>query len=220
MGKEFKKKFMHPTRRKLVDMVKTGEYDKNTQIGYEGKKVERKVGDVWEDDHYKYEKKQGYIVKQGKNSDVFEDIRKYLADLEKCKNKDCSHVGKFSSNNKKSIKEFGYCTNCMSELSIELKEAGILEDYAHYRVLTERIKVGLFKLEEIKQSMDGLKQQYDEIDENGQVVNSYVLPRPVDEMKEEMAGFIQRSREEIEIISDKRNTLFDRIKEKNYEHIL
>ena len=99
-------------------------------------------------------------------------------------------------------------------------EAGILEDYAHYRVLTERIKVGLFKLEEIKQSMDGLKQQYDEIDENGQVVNSYVLPRPVDEMKEEMAGFIQRSREEIEIISDKRNTLFDRIKEKNYEHIL
>ena len=59
-------------------MVKTGEYDKNTQIGYEGKKVERKVGDVWEDDHYKYEKKQGYIVKQGKNSDVFEDIRKYL----------------------------------------------------------------------------------------------------------------------------------------------
>ena len=220
MGKEFKRKFMHPTRRKLVDMVKTGEYDKNTQIGYEGKKIERKVGDVWEDEHYKYEKKEGYIVKQGKNSDVFEDIRKYLADLEKCKNKDCSHVGKFSTNNKKSIKEFGYCTNCMAELSIELKEAGILEDYAHYRVLTERIKVGLFKLEEIKQSMDGLKQQYDEIDENGQVVNSYVLPRPVDEMKEEMAGFIQRSREEIEIISDKRNTLFDRIKEKNYEHIL
>ena len=220
MGKEFKRKFMHPTRRKLVDMVKTGEYDKNTQIGYEGKKIERKVGDVWEDEHYKYEKKEGYIVKQGKNSDVFEDIRKYLADLEKCKNKDCSHVGKFSSNNKKSIKEFGYCIGCMSELSIELKEAGILEDYAHYRVLTERIKVGLFKLEEIKQSMDGLKQQYDEIDENGQVVNSYVLPRPVDEMKEEMAGFIQRSREEIEIISDKRNTLFDRIKEKNYEHIL
>ena len=34
MGKEFKRKYMHPTRRKLVDMVKTGEYDKNTTIGY------------------------------------------------------------------------------------------------------------------------------------------------------------------------------------------
>ena len=52
MAKEFKRKFMHPTRRKLADMVKTGgEYDKNTQIGYEGKKIERKVGDVWEDEH-------------------------------------------------------------------------------------------------------------------------------------------------------------------------
>ena len=78
----------------------------------------------------------------------------------------------------------------------------------------------MFKLEEIKQSMDGLKQQYDEIDENGKVVNSYVLPRPVDEMKEEMAGFIERSNEEIEMISFQRNILFDRIKEKNYEHIL
>ena len=34
MGKEFKKKYMHPTRRKLMDMVKTGEYAKNTTIGY------------------------------------------------------------------------------------------------------------------------------------------------------------------------------------------
>ena len=32
MGKEFNKKYMHPTRRKLVDMVQTGKYDKNTQL--------------------------------------------------------------------------------------------------------------------------------------------------------------------------------------------
>ena len=78
MGKEFKKKFMHPTRRKLVDMVNTGEYDKNTQIGWSKKKEQRKVGDIWEDDHYRYEKKEGYILKQGKNSGAFENIRKYL----------------------------------------------------------------------------------------------------------------------------------------------
>ena len=32
MAKEFNKKYMHPTRRKLVDMVLTGEYDKNTHF--------------------------------------------------------------------------------------------------------------------------------------------------------------------------------------------
>ena len=34
--------------------------------------------------------------------------------------------------------------------------------------------------------MDELKQEYDEINEKGEVVNTYVLPRPVDEMKEEI----------------------------------
>ena len=50
MAKEFNKKFMHPTRRKLVDMVMTGgEYAKSTTVGWETANVERKVGDVWED---------------------------------------------------------------------------------------------------------------------------------------------------------------------------
>ena len=40
--------------------------------------------------------------------------------------------------------------------------------------------------------MVDMKQQYDEINEDGKVVNSYVLPRPVEEMKEEMQGFIER----------------------------
>lgn len=220
MGNEFKKKFMHPTRRKLVDMVKTGEYEKTTQVGYEKSQETRNVGDVWEDEHHRYEKKDGYTVKTGKNSKVFEDIRKYLASLEKCNNNDCKHVGKFSLAQKKSIKEFGHCIDCMAELSVDLKEHGIYDDYVAYRIYTHRIKTGLMQLEEIQQSMKELKQSYDEINEEGQVVNSYVLPRPVEEMREEMQGFIDRSRIEIDEISEARNVHFERIKEKNYEHVL
>ena len=51
-------------------------------------------------------------------------------------------------------------------------------------------------------------------------MNSYVLPRPVDEMKKEMKDFIKRGKKEIEEISKKRNKAFDKIKDKNYEHIL
>ena len=88
MGKEFKKKYMHPTRRKLVDMVQTGEYDKNTTIGYDKIKETRNVGDVWEDEHNRYEKKEGYTVKTGKNSDAFQEIRKYIE-----KKSDQHHIG-------------------------------------------------------------------------------------------------------------------------------
>ena len=76
MGKEFKKKYMHPTRRKLVDMVETGKYDKNTTIGYTKSKEVRNIGDVWEDEHNKYEQKDGYILKTGKNSDSFSRNKK------------------------------------------------------------------------------------------------------------------------------------------------
>lgn len=220
MAKEFKKNFMHPTRRKLMDMVQTGEYDKNTTIGWSAKKESHDIGDVWEDEHYKYEQKDGYVVKQGKNSEIFEGIRKYLASLEKCSNKECTHVGKFNENHKSSIKEFGYCINCMSSLEIELKEHDIYDDYVAYRIYTHRIKSGLFKLEEIRQSMDELKQSYDEINEKGDVVNSYVLPRPVDDMKSEMEEFIEKSKLEIDEISKKRNLHIEQIRKKNYEHIL
>ena len=84
-NKEFKRKFMHPTRRKLSDMVRTGgDYEKNTTIGWESKKKDRKVGEVWEDEHNKYEKHDGYTIKTGKNHESMQEIRKYLEDLNKC----------------------------------------------------------------------------------------------------------------------------------------
>ena len=72
MGKDFKKKVQrNPTRRKLVDMVKTGTNMRQIKllVGI-AKKEDRKVGDVWEDEHYRYEKKEGYTLKEGKNSDL------------------------------------------------------------------------------------------------------------------------------------------------------
>jgi len=79
MGKEFNKKYMHPTRRKLVDMIYTGEYDKSTQIGYDKVQETRNIGDIWEDEHHRYEKKDGYILKTGKNSEALQEIRDYIA---------------------------------------------------------------------------------------------------------------------------------------------
>ena len=61
MGKEFKKKYMHPTRRKLVDMVETGEYAKNTTVGYTKKEDTHKVGDVWEDEHKSMKRKKDIL---------------------------------------------------------------------------------------------------------------------------------------------------------------
>ena len=56
MSKEFQKKYMHPTRRKLANMVLTGgEYEKNTQISFTDaeksaeKNRKKEIGEKWTD---------------------------------------------------------------------------------------------------------------------------------------------------------------------------
>ena len=218
--KEFKRKFMHPTSRKLADMVQTGEYEKSTQLGYTKAEENREVGDVWETEHHKFEKKDGYILKTGKNSDALQQVRKYLKDLGECKNNNCKHEGDFGPTNRKLIQKTGWCIDCNKILERELRINEVWNSYQEYKIYGNMIAEGLIKLDLIEQDIENLKQQYDEIGEDGNVMNSYVLPRPVDEMKKEMKDFIKRGKKEIEEISKKRNKAFDKIKDKNYEHIL
>tara|TARA_Y200000002_G_scaffold380785_1_gene393135 strand:+ start:68 stop:730 length:663 start_codon:yes stop_codon:yes gene_type:complete len=220
MAKEFKRKFMHPTRRKLADMVKTGEYETNQSIGWEAKKTERKVGDVWEDEHYRYEKKEGYTLKEGKNSETFQEIRKYLEEQNNCKNTDCDHVGEFGPTNKKLIRKTGFCISCNKKMERELRINGVYEDFSKYKMFSNAIADGLLRLDSIQQEIKDLKQEYHQYGEDGKITETYTLPRPVDEMKEEMKEFIENGKKELELIKEKRQECFDRIKEKNYEHIL
>ena len=221
MAKEFKRKYMHPTRRKLSDMVRTGgEYDKNSQIGWTSKKEDRKVGDVWEDEHYRYEKKDGYTLKTGKNSEVFSNIRKYLAEQNKCKGTDCEHVGEFGPNNKKLIRKTGFCILCNKKMERELRINGIYEDYEKYKMFSNAMADGILRLDAIEQDIKDLKQTYEQLNEEGEVIETYTLPRPVEEMKAEMREFVEKSKIELEEIKQKREECFQRIKEKNYEHIL
>tara|TARA_Y100001972_G_C7518874_1_gene261811 strand:- start:35 stop:697 length:663 start_codon:yes stop_codon:yes gene_type:complete len=220
MAKEFKRKFMHPTRRKLADMVKTGEYEKSQSVGWEAKKQDRKVGDKWSDEHYDYEKKDGYTLKTGKNHESFQEIRKYLAEQNQCKNQDCQHVGDFGPNNKKLIRRTGFCILCNKKMERELRINGVYDDYEKYKMYSNAIADGILKLDAIEQDIKDLKQEYHQYNDEGKITETYRLPRPIDEMKIEMKEFVEKSKLEMEEIKEKRQECFDRIKEKNYEHIL
>lgn len=219
MAKEFQKKFMHPTRRKLVDMVMSGgEYDKNTQIGYTPETIERKVGDVWEDEYNRYEKKEGYTLKTGKNSEAFNDIRKWLNDQKECKNIECKRVKK-SKTDLKLIQKTGYCIDCLAKIETDIKLKGIWQEYQDYKVYTRMIIEGKIKLEQIKQSLDEVKPFYEYINEDGSV-EKWELPQSVDEIKKEIKEFIESGEIELKEIEDKRNEAFEVIRKNNYEHYL
>ena len=219
MGKEFKKKYMHPTRRKLVDMVQTGVYDKNTTIGYDKVEKNRKVGDVWEDEHNKYEKKDGYILKTGKNSEALQEIRNYLKEKSKCNNSECK-TQKISEKDKKFIQKGGFCINCTIDRDLEIKMAGLWIPYEDYKIATRMIVFGKTKIEAYKQSLDELKEEYEMIGSDGKVTESWKLPKPIEEVKLDIQKLIDSGEEELKVVEQKRQEAFEKLKEKNYEHYI
>jgi len=219
MSKDFKKKYMHPTRRKLVDMVHTGKYEKNATIGYEGKKETRKVGDVWEDEHHRYEKKDGFIVKTGKNSEQFQEIRKYLEEKTKCKNPDCKTI-KFTKKQKQFIQKGGYCMDCTVEREHHLRVKGVFKEYSDYKVFTRMLIFGKTKLDELKQSLADLKEEYEMIGSEGKVTETWKLPKPIEEVRADINEMISNGEKEIQQVEEERNKAFEKLREANMEHYL
>lgn len=218
MSKEFQRKYMHPTRRKLVDMVQTGEYDKNTTIGWTKTEETRNVGDIWEDEFYKYEKKEGYTIKTGKNHDALQEIRNYLNLKKECSNPSCKKHKK-TKNDEKLIQKTSYCINCLAEIEHNFRGAGIWKEYEDFRIYTRMIVEGKIKLEELKQSILELKPYYEFINEDGSV-EKWSLPKPVDEVKTEIQEMIDNGEIELKEIVQKRNDAFEVIKEHKLEHYL
>ncbi len=218
MGKEFNKKYMHPTRRKLVDMVETGEYDKNTTVGYTKTEKSRNVGDKWEDDTHKFEKKEGYTLKTGKNHEAFQKIREYLKEKNNCKNATCKTVKK-TDNDIRFIQNGGFCMTCTAEKETVLRVEGLFVPYQNYKVWTKMIVYGKQRLEELKHSLTEVKEEYEYVNEDG-TVEKWNLPKSIDEVKSEIQEMIDIGNKELEELEANRLLAFDELKDKNYEHYL
>lgn len=216
MGKEFKKKYMHPTRRKLVDMVQTGEYEKNTTIGYDVTEKERKVGDIWEDDYHRHEKKAGYTLKTGKNSESLQKIRKYLEEKSKCKNSDCK-THKKSIKDRKMIESTGYCLNCTVDNEHKIRVSGLWKEYEEYRMFTRMIVFGKGKIEAYKESLDEVKEEYEMIGSDGKITETWKLPKPVNEVKADIQKLIDTGESELQEIIEKRKVALTKLKEAELE---
>lgn len=219
MAKEFKKKYMHPTRRKLVDMVMTGgEYEKTTTTGWNAEKIERKVGDIWEDEHHKYEKKEGFTLKTSKNSEAFEELRKWKNEQSTCKGSDCKTI-KFTPTHKKLIQKTGYCANCLAEIETKIRAAGFWEQYEDYKVYTRMLIEGKIKLEELQQAYDDVKPFYEYINEDG-TTDKWELPQSVEEVKADLMEMIEFGRTELQAVEKFRNIAFEILKDNKLEHYL
>ena len=58
------------------------------------------------------------------------------------------------------------------------------------------------------------------INDQGEITETWKLPKPIDEVKAEIQELIDYGENEIKELEEKRQDAFNKIKEKNYEHYI
>jgi hypothetical protein len=220
MAKEFNKKFMHPTRRKLVDMVLTGgEYQKEAFVSFSGadkQKVKREVGEKWTDEAGKsWEQLEAGKVQTSELGDTMAEVRAYLDKLNTCKSDNCKTI-KVGRVDKKLISKTGYCLHCLTIRESKIKVDGLWEAYEDYKIYSNMIAHGNDIVAQFKQAYRDTKQTYEVVQEDG-TIETWSMERNVDELKAEILSDIIKFEGEIEHATKLRNEAYDKLKDKNYD---
>ena len=220
MAKEFNKKFMHPTRRKLVDMVMHGaEYEKESFISFSGADkeiVKRKVGEKWTDENGRsWEQSEGGKIEFSELGDIMAETRAYLDKLNRCKSDKCKTI-KIGRVDKKLISKTGYCLHCLTIKEAEIKYDGLWNEYEDYKIYSNMIAYGNDVLAQFKQAYRDAKQTYEVVQEDG-TIEKWSMERDVTELKAEILTDITRFEEEIEQAKKLRNEAWDKLKDKGYD---
>ena len=220
MAKEFNKKFMHPTRRKLVDMVLTGgDYEKNTQISFSGadeKKVKREIGEKWTDTNGRsWEQLEAGKIETSELGDTMAEVRAYLDKLNTCKSETCKTI-KVGRVDKKLISKTGYCLHCLALREAQIKYDGLWEAYEDYKMYSNMIAHGKDVISQFQQAYNDAKQTYEVVQEDGKI-ETWSMERDVNELKAEIMTDIINFEKEIEEVTKLRNEAYDKLKDKNYD---
>ena len=220
MAKEFNKKFMHPTRRKLVDMVLTGgEYEKNTQVSFSGADreiIKHKVGDKWTDENGKsWEQLEAGKVQTSELGDIMAETRAYLDKLNSCQSDNCKTI-KITRVDKKMISKTGYCLHCVTLKEAQIRYDGLWEDYENYKMYSNMIAHGKDVVAQFQQAYRDAKQTYEVVQEDG-TLETWSMERDVNELKAEIMNDIINFEKEIEQVTKLRNEAWEKIKDKNYD---
>ena len=220
MAKEFNKKFMHPTRRKLVDMVMHGaEYEKESFISFSGadkEKVKREVGERWTDDKGKsWEQYEAGKIETSELSDTMQEVRAYLDKLNTCKSETCKTI-KIGRVDKKLISKTGYCLHCLALREAQIKYDGLWKEYEDYKMYSNMIAHGKDVISQFQQAYNDAKQTYEVVQEDGKI-ETWSMERDVNELKAEIMTDIINFEKEIEEVTKLRNEAYEKLKDKNYD---
>lgn len=222
MAKEFNKKYMHPTRRKLVDMVLHGkEYDSNVRVGYDTGEASKKreIGEIWTDvNGLKWEQRSYGKVQISELSDAMSEVRNWISDRNKCKGETCEKI-KYGYTDKKLIRKTGYCSNCLAEKEGRIKLDGMWDWYDRYKISQNMLSHGEDVIRQLEQAYKDVKSEYEVVRDDG-TIEKWSLERDPEELKSDILEDITRIQEELIQVRTIRTQAWEMLKDKGYDLVV
>ena len=219
MAKEFNKKFMHPTRRKLVDMVMHGaEYEKESFISFSGadkEKVKREVGEKWTDsDGKEWRQEKGFktVVTE------MDDVRDFLHKLSHCSSEDCKTVP-YSWADKKLISKTGMCATCLAKFEMNLRVDGTFPFYEDYKITNNKLAYVRDYKDKMEEALGGVKQQMEIITEDGKV-EKWEWQVDIEKVKTDLKKDIEGAFDAIEALLLRKIALEEKLVELNHPELI
>ena len=213
-GNKDKKTWMHPSRKKILDVMH-GRDSGNATVGWDKAKEKREVGDTWIDANGKeWEQHEGFKMAVTQ----YDEARAYLDSLTTCKSKECK-TNNPKGANLRFIKQSGFCINCLVDREAIMRETGLYENYEFWKMNSNalgRIKDDLASFEQARKDADTVPTI---VNEDGSIEKWSIdgdiekVKRDLDSdivgLKELIIKFQAAVDEDWEIIKEKYNEIFE-----------
>ena len=130
------KKYMHPSRKKILDVAFNRDNSGTNTHGWSATKQDRAIGEEWTDsDGVTWVQEKGFKIVKSK----FDGIRQYIQSLSTCKNKNCK-TAKKTEKHLKFIRKTGYCIDCLAEKEQAFRVKGNWNEYEKWKIASFEIE--------------------------------------------------------------------------------
>ena len=153
---EQENKYIHKSRKKIIDTVFGREDNTQQTFGYEGEvEPERNIDDIWTDkDGKTWQQKDGYKISVTK----FDELRDYLKAITTCSTKECK-TDKYDQSDKKAIAKTGMCFNCLIKYEDALRADGTWPYYEDYKISKNKLGTVRELKEQYEEALKGISNQ-------------------------------------------------------------
>jgi len=213
---EQKNKYIHKSRKKIIDTVFGREDNTQSVFGYEGETEQKhEVGDIWTDkDGKTWQQRDGYKISVTK----FDDLREYLKTITTCSGKECN-TDKYNYVDKKLIAKTGMCLDCTQKYEQSLRNDGTWHFYEDYKITCNKLSFASEIKDKYEEANRDISNHIEMINEDG-TISKWEWDIDIEQVKSDIQKDIDYTKKAIKSLKIRKTKLEKKLVELGHPEII